>query len=174
MALVEGRNEPPPSIVVLLLSAKSADPPHISGSFFARALITSPEAFRVATSLPASKVGTKESQSVGNSFDKILASNLARSGSLFFHTSIFLFQAVCACAPRIFTSRACANKSSGNAKCSSGLRPSSDLVAATSSAPNAEPCDLAVPRAFGDGHAITVCRRIRVGCLRFLAADPIA
>ena len=100
MALDDGRKEPPSSIVVLLLSAKSEEPPHISGIFFARALMTSPDALRVATSLPASNVGIKESQSAGNSLAKILARSFARSGWSFFHKSNLLFQASCAAAPR--------------------------------------------------------------------------
>ena len=91
MELVEGRKEFPPSIVVLLLSAKSAEPPHISGSFPARALITSPDALRVAISFPASKFGTKESQSEGSCWERIRDKVLARSGSELFHESNFLF-----------------------------------------------------------------------------------
>jgi len=45
-----GRNEPPPLIFVLLEPARSADPPQNSGNFAAIALITSPDAARVATS----------------------------------------------------------------------------------------------------------------------------
>ncbi len=46
-----GPNESAPSIVVLLLSARSAEPPHSSGSTSASALSTSPDALRVATPL---------------------------------------------------------------------------------------------------------------------------
>ena len=174
MALEEGRNDPPPSMVVLLLSAKSAEPPHISGSFFASALITSPDALRVATSLPASKLGTSESQSAGNSFAIIRERSFARSGSLFFHVSNLLFQESCAAAPRSLTKRAWDRSFSGKAKCSSGFNPSSFLVAAISSAPNADPCDFEVPFAFGAGQAMTVFNRIRVGCLRLRPAVLIA
>ena len=45
------------SMVVLLEPARSAEPPHSSGNVSAIALITLPEAERVATSLPASKTG---------------------------------------------------------------------------------------------------------------------
>ena len=44
-----------------------------------------------------------------------------------------------------------------------GGKPSSDFVAATSSAPSAEPCDLAVFRALGAGQAITVFNLMRTG-----------
>ena len=46
-----GPNESAPSIVVLLLSARSAEPPHSSGSTSASASSTSPDALRVATPL---------------------------------------------------------------------------------------------------------------------------
>ena len=65
--LLVGRKDLPPSIVVLLLSAKSADPPQNSGSTFAMALMTWPEAARVAKSFPASKTGRAESQPAGSS-----------------------------------------------------------------------------------------------------------
>src|SRR6266511_1653899 len=53
-ALVEysgGTNDGSPSIVVLLLSARSAEPPHSYGRTGAIALLTSPEALRVAIPL---------------------------------------------------------------------------------------------------------------------------
>src|SRR5688500_19665555 len=43
-----GRNDGSPLTAVLLLSARSADPPHSSGSAGYRAASTSPEALRVA------------------------------------------------------------------------------------------------------------------------------
>ena len=46
-----GPNDFTPFIVVLLLPARSADPPHSSGSFGPTADSTSPEAARVATAL---------------------------------------------------------------------------------------------------------------------------
>ena len=48
-----------PSIVVLLLSARSAEPPHSSGSTGASLVSTSPEALRVETAfaLPSFSVG---------------------------------------------------------------------------------------------------------------------
>ena len=174
MELDSGRKEPPPSMVVLLLSARSAEPPHISGSFCARALITSPDALRVAISLPASKCGIKESQSEGNCCERTRDKVLARSGCAFFHESNFLSHCPRAAAPRSFTRRAWSSKFCGNAKCSTGFKPSSVLVAAISSAPSADPWDLAVPCAWGAGQAITVFNLIIVGCFRFAAACVIA
>ena len=59
-------------------------------------------------------------------------------------------------------------------KLSSGLSPSAAFVAATSSAPSAEPCDFDVPRAFGAGHAMTVFKRISVGASVSASAFAIA
>jgi hypothetical protein len=54
---MQGRKEPALLITVLLLPARSAEPPQNSGSTFAIAAITSPDAFRVATSFPGAKTG---------------------------------------------------------------------------------------------------------------------
>ena len=65
-----GRKLGSPSIVVLLDSARSAEPPHSSGSFGASALSTLPEAARVAMPLgSASQLGRASSQpGVSSSF----------------------------------------------------------------------------------------------------------
>ena len=65
-----GRKLGSPSIVVLLLSARSAEPPHSSGSTGARALSTSPLALRVATPFSlASKLGSACAQPSGRRRD---------------------------------------------------------------------------------------------------------
>ena len=161
--LDDGKNESPPSIVVLLLSAKSAEPPQNSGSTPAIALITFPEAARVATSFPGSNTGSAESHPVGNSRLTRRSRSAALSGCAAFQESNLLFQSLRVAAPRSLTRRMCARTSSGKANFSSGLRPSSTLVAAISSSPSAEPCDFAVLRSFGAGHAITDFIRISVG-----------
>src|SRR4051794_37078342 len=56
--MVAGRNDGSPSIVVLLLSARSAEPPHSSGRTSLSALSALLLALRVATALPASKAGS--------------------------------------------------------------------------------------------------------------------
>ncbi len=66
IALEAGKNEPPPKIVVLLLPAKSADPPQSSGRTPAMALIIFPDAPLVERSLPASNTGIDFSQSAGS------------------------------------------------------------------------------------------------------------
>ncbi len=61
-----GMNDGTLSMVVLLEPARSADPPHSSGSVVAAALMTLPEATRVATPLgSASKVGSEAAQPDG-------------------------------------------------------------------------------------------------------------
>ena len=54
-------------IVVRFDSARSAEPPHSSGSSAASALMTLPDAARVETSLPASKTGSASSMPSGSS-----------------------------------------------------------------------------------------------------------
>ena len=53
--------------MVLLLSAKSAEPPHISGRSAANFWITSPEALRVEISFSLENSGSAERQFFGNS-----------------------------------------------------------------------------------------------------------
>ncbi len=61
-----GRNDSAPSMVVLLDSARSADPPQSSGTRGAMALMTSPLALRVARPFSsAGNVGRSASQPVG-------------------------------------------------------------------------------------------------------------
>ena len=61
-----GMNEGASSMVELLDSARSAEPPQSSGTFGAIALITAPEALRVATPLSsAGQVGRSLSQPSG-------------------------------------------------------------------------------------------------------------
>ena len=139
IALVAGRNEPALLITVLLLPARSAEPPQNSGSTFAIAAITSPEAFRVATSFPGAKTGSSLSQPAGSSLDTKRFSSAARSELAVFQTAKFLSQSARSAAPRSFILRTCAITSAGAAKLSSGFNPRSTFVAAISSAPRAEP-----------------------------------
>ena len=71
--------------------------------------------------------------------------------------------AACHSLPRSTSERVRVSTSSGTAKWASGSKPSTFLVAATSSSPRAEPCDFPVPWALGAGHAMTVCSTIRLG-----------
>ena len=175
MALLAGKKDPPPLILVLLEPARSADPPQNSGKTAAIALITSPDAARVATSLPGAKTGRFESHPVGSDRDCNLAKSEALSGLLVLHCSNFSFHCARACAPRSFTNRACAKTSAGIAKSSSGLSPNSTLVCLISSSPKAEPCEAAVPRALGAGQAITDFIRISEGLeISFFAATIAA
>ena len=80
IALVAGKKELPPSIVVIFESARSAEPPQNSGNDFAIALMTCPDAVRVATSLPASKLGRADSHPAGSSRATRRFRSAARSG----------------------------------------------------------------------------------------------
>ena len=77
-------------------------------------------------------------------------------------------------APRTLTWRTWASTSSGTSKLLAGSSPNSIFVAATSSAPSADPWDFAVFRAVGAGHAIIVLSRINVGLFRSFIASLIA
>ena len=77
-----GPNDGTPLMVVLLLPARSAEPPHSSGSFGATALRTSPNAARVASPFePGSQCGMSASQPSGSSWASSRSSSFLRSGS---------------------------------------------------------------------------------------------
>ena len=69
----------------------------------------------------------------------------------------------CAARPRSTTSRACASTLGSTSKVFDGSKPSSFLVAATSSSPRALPCALPVFCAFGAGQAMTVRSAMKDG-----------
>ena len=110
-----GMKDGSPFIVVRLLSARSAEPPHSSGSTGPIALSTSPEALRVAMPLASGgKLGSALSQPVGQlalsqPVEQFLAARrwpwpMPRSGSS---------HSACAAWPRSITPRACATRSAG-------------------------------------------------------------
>ena len=76
-------------MLVLFEPAKSADPPQNSGKWAAIALITCPEAARVATSLPGAKIGISASQPAGKDLVRSLESSTAFSGLFFSHAENF-------------------------------------------------------------------------------------
>ena len=76
-----GMNDGAPSMVVLLDSARSAEPPQNSGTVSAMALIAAPDALRVATPLgSAGKVGSSSSQPCGRLRSFIRCSRSRRLG----------------------------------------------------------------------------------------------
>ena len=159
-----GRKLGTPSMVVLFDSARSAEPPHSSGSSSASALSTLPEAARVEMSLgSASQVGIVSSQpGVSSSFTirsySALASGLApaQSSNAFCHSAS-------AAPPRSASLRVWAMTSSATSKVWAGSKPSSSLVAATSSSPSADPCALPVFRLVGAGQPMIVRRLMKLG-----------
>ena len=160
-------NEGSPAIVVLLDSARSAEPPHSSGSVAARAPRTLPDAARVARPFAsASKTGRAFSKPSGREPSTSRSRRAARSGWALRQAAYRVFHALWAALPRFLTSRAWASTALSTSKDFAGSKPSSSLVAAISASPSAEPWDLPVPRSVGAGHAMTVCRRTRVGLVR--------
>ena len=65
--------------------------------------------------------------------------------------------------PRATASRVCSSTPGGTSKVWSGSKPSTFLVAATSSAPSAEPCALPVFCRFGAGQAMIVRSTMKLG-----------
>ena len=139
-------------MVVLLLPARSADPPHSSGSTGPIAESTSPEAARVATALePGSQCGSADAQPSGSFPASRRSSSFLRSGSRVAQASKPACHSVWAARPRSTSLRVWPMTSSRTSKLLSGSNPSTFLVAATSSAPSAEPCTPPVFILVGDG-----------------------
>ena len=168
-----GRNDGAPLMVVLLEPARSADPPHSSGMSGAIALITWPDAARVATPLAsAGKVGSASSSPSGSSRPFIRNSSAACSAWSAAQASYCRSHSAPHALPRSSSDRVCSRTSSGTSKVRAGSKPSTSLVAATSSSPSAEPCAASVFWALGAGQAMivrsTIMRRLvgdRVGGL---------
>ena len=147
-----GRKLGSPSGVVLLDSARSAEPPHSSGIFGVIALITLPDAARVAMPLgSAGQLGRSLSQPGVSSSATSRSYSALPSGFAAAQVSKLDCQSSWACRPRSASSRVWAITSSATSNVCSGSKPSTFLVAATSSAPSAEPWDLPVPCSFGAG-----------------------
>ena len=163
-----------PSMVVLLLSARSAEPPHSSGTITASAESTLPEAARVETafalpSFSVGKLGRFLAQPAGSSRRIIRSSSAAPSASPAAQSSKRCCHSACAARPRATTSRAWASTSASTAKCTSGSKPRIFLVLRISSSPRADPCaapvfcfvgagqPMIVRTAMIDGRSVTRC-----------------
>ena len=135
-----------PLMVVLLLPARSADPPHSSGSFGATALSTAPNAARVASALePGSQCGRSASQPSGSSLGQQPVQQRLAFG-LALRPGVELAAATPRGLPcRGPPARGCARaRSSRTSNVLSGSKPRIFLTSATSSAPSAAPCALPV------------------------------
>ena len=139
ISLEAGRKDPPCSMVVKLLSPRSAEPPHNSGKALAIALIVSPDALRVATEVPGSNLGSTSCQFAGNSRAWSRSNSFADSGFFAAQAEYSLDHCARASLPLVATCLACARTSSEISKVLSGSRPSNSLVAATSASPSAAP-----------------------------------
>src|SRR3954453_6839458 len=171
----DGMKDGSPSIVVLLLSARSAEPPQSSGSTGASALSTVPDALRVAMPLGSgSKVGSASVQPSGSCRPLSRSSSAARSALASRQAWYDPFHSSCSFEPLSTTERACASTSSVTSNVCSGSKPSSRFVAATSSAPRAEPCALPVFCLFGAGQPMIVRSVMNDGRLVSAFAASIA
>ena len=167
VACSAGTNDGSPFGVVLLDSARSAEPPHSSGSTGAIAVSTSPEALRVATPLgSASKVGSASRPAVGQRPGASSGRAAPARSGLALGPGVELLVATRRCgraAARRRAPRVCSSTSSSTSKVCSGSKPRIFLVAATSSSPSAEPCALPVFCALGAGQAMIVRRLMKLG-----------
>ena len=127
--------------------------------------MTAPEALRVATPLgSASKVGSASARPSGRArvcIRSYVASTSAEAPSRQVANSLL---------PGGLLLLAARDQGAGlrhdvlgTSKCCSGSKPRIFLVAATSSAPSAEPWEAPVPCAWGAGQAMTVRSTIRLG-----------
>ena len=143
-----------PSGVVLLDSARSAEPPHSSGSVGAIAVRISPEALRVATPFGSASYVGRWSAQPSRERAGLDAGRRApcRRRFLAAQASYSSCQAACAASrPRSTSERVCASTSSETSNVWSGSKPRTFLVAATSSSPRADPWALPVFWAVGRG-----------------------
>ena len=149
-----GRNDGTPSMVVLLEPARSAEPPQSSGRIGGDALITVPEATRVAMPF-ASAVERRAGGSSQPSGRVRVCSRSKRAVSadgLRGPRGELVVPRRPARPCRARPPRGCARgRRSAPRRSASGSKPSTFLVAATSSAPSAEPWALPVFWAFGRG-----------------------
>ena len=159
VAYSAGTNDGSPFIVVLLLSARSAEPPHSSGSTGASASSTLPEAARVAMPLA----------SAGNSGSASVQPSRQRAGGQPVEQRLALAgwprprRRTPCCHSRVRRAAALDDLAGvrehlvvDRRRSASGSKPRIFLVAATSSAPSAEPWILPVFCLFGAGQPMIV------------------
>ena len=151
-----------PSIVVLLLSARSAEPPHSSGSAVGeggRAPGRRPCGWRWSWACRPSPSGTAAASrsspraACGSSSARAAR---RRTGCPRPRRRRPAATAACASRPRSMTSRACSSTSSSTLNLTSGGKPRISLVLAISSSPRAEPWALPVFCLVGAGQPMIV------------------
>ena len=153
-----GTNDGSPSIVVRLDSARSAEPPHSSGSTGASADRTLPEARLVATPFfsSAGNDGIASAQPAGRPRTASRSNSALRSGLAAAQAAKPCSHSACSALPRSATSLARLTASSSAGKFTAGSKPRIFLVAATSSSPSAEPCAAPVFCLVGAGQPMIV------------------
>ena len=104
----------------------------------------------------AGNSGSASAQPSGSSLAASRSSRAARSGFAAAHAACVSSHAACSCLPRSATLRACATASSSTGNATAGSKPRISLVAATSSAPSAEPCAAPVFCLCGAGQPMIV------------------
>ncbi len=159
-----GMNEGWPSIVVRLLSARSAEPPHNSGSAGPIAVRIAPDALRVA--MPLASAGNDGSLSVhpsGSSRAASRSNSAMRPGLAPAQAANGTSHSACSIFPRSATWRARLSASSSTGKSTPGSKCRISLVAFTSGTPRAEPCAAPVFCLFGAGQPMMVLSAMSEG-----------
>ena len=135
-----GRKDGSPFMRVLFEPARSAEPPHSSGSTEAMAQSTWPDAERVATALPSSKTGSAASQPSGSFPAWRRSSRAAPSGLAALHASKRSSQSRRNAAARSAArARTAATASSSTANMASGSAPRASFRPDRASAPSFAP-----------------------------------
>ena len=126
-------------IRVLFDGARSAEPPISVGMCGATALMTLPEAARVATLSSVVNTGRSASQPSGRVRDQASSHDLARAASAARHASYFGVHSACASAAFLPAARKASRTSSGTKNSGSSGHSQASLVSLTSSAPSGAP-----------------------------------
>ena len=163
-------NASAPSMSSLFEPCRSAEPPKSSGRRGTSALSTVPLALRVAWDSPGSNVGRASARPSGSRRARTRRSSAARSASADSQAAKRSSHSACSARPRSTTERASASTSSATWKVASGSMPMIFFVAATSSAPSAEPWASPVSWASGAGYAMIVRTATMLGASRWSRA----
>ena len=157
-----GMNDFTPAIVVLFEPARSAEPPHSSGTALASAESTLPEAARVASE-PGSKTGSAASRSAGASRAITRSSSSARSGLAARHASKRGSHSARSSLARTAALARVASTTEVSTANGVSSKPSSSFSAVISAAPSFEPWTLWSPCLFGSGQPMMVVTLMKCG-----------
>ena len=140
------------------------------GTCGATALMTLPEAARVATLSSVVKTGRSASQPSGSVRDQASSHDAARTASAARHASYFGVHSACASAAFLPAARNASRTSSGTKNSGSSGQSQASLVSLTSSAPSGAPCAAALSCLLGEPQPMCV----RTAMMDGLAVSALA